>query len=242
MTSAVVRTGAALLTALLVTAGCAGQSAEPTTKPADAPGGAFPRTVTDAMGSTEIPAEPTRIVALDQTYVDAALVLDTAVVGFTDIRGRDSRTPPPYLAEPMARLAPDARSVGKRATPSLEQIAVLQPDLIVSANVRAKGIYAELSRIAPTVFSQTTGPAWKDNLRLLAQATGKEELAQTRLVEYEQRARALGDAIRAAKGKNPTITVIRFSDLQTPALPARQLLRHRARRHRSGPPASSGRR
>ncbi len=40
-------------------------------------------------------------------------------------------------------------------------------------------------------------------------------MARTRLAEYEQRAQAIGDAIRAAKGKNPTISVIRFSEMQT---------------------------
>ncbi len=211
---AIARIGAALLTALLVVAGCAGQGAEPPKEPTDTAGGAFPRTVTHVMGSTEIPAEPTRIVALDQTFVDAALALDTAVVAFTDIRGR-SGGPPPYLAGPLARLAPNARSVGELSNPSLEQIAALRPDLIVSTKTRDEDIYDELSRIAPTVFSETTGATWKDNLRLLAETIGKEELAQTRLAEYEQRARALGDAIRAAEGKNPTITVIRFSAMQT---------------------------
>ncbi|MGH3931380.1 MAG: ABC transporter substrate-binding protein [Pseudonocardiaceae bacterium] len=204
--------GAVLITALLVATGCAG--AESTGEPSTGSGGAFPRTVTHVLGSTEIPAEPTRIMALDQTFVDAALALDTAVVGFTDIRGSDG-VPPPYLAEPMAQLAPAARSVGDLASPSLEQIAALTPDLIFSAKIRHEGIYDKLSRIAPTVFSETTGATWKENLQLLAQAIGKEDLARTRLAEYEQRAGTIGDAIRAAEGKNPTITVIRFSDMQT---------------------------
>ncbi len=214
MIGAVTRTGAVLITVLLITIACGLPDGEPTGMPATGSGGSFPRTVTHVMGSTEIPAEPTRIVALDQTFVDAALALDTAVVGFTDIRGSGGGTPP-YLADPMGRLAPDARSVGELGDPSLEQIAALRPDLILSAKIRDEDVYEELSRIAPTVFSETTGPTWKDNLRLLAQAIGKEDLAQTRLAEYEQRARAIGDAIRAAEGKNPTITVIRFSDMQT---------------------------
>ena len=214
MTAMITRTGAVLLTVLLATIGCAGPGEEPTSKPTARSDGAFPRTVTHVMGSTEIPAEPTRIVALDQTFVDAALALDTPVVGFTDIRGRNGGVPP-YLAEPLTRLAPDARPVGELGNPSLEQIAALAPDLIVSAKIRDEEIYDKLSRIAPTVFSETTGPTWKDNLRLLAEAIGKEELAEARLTEYEQRARAIGDAIRAAEGKNPTITVIRFSEMQT---------------------------
>ncbi|MGH3825192.1 MAG: ABC transporter substrate-binding protein [Pseudonocardiaceae bacterium] len=214
LTVAIVRTVAVLLTALLVAAGCAGQAGEPTGASPIGSGGVFPRTVSHAMGRTEIPAEPKRIVALDQTYVDAALALDTAMVAFTDIRGRDGG-PSAYLAGPLARLAPNARSVGVLTSPSLEQIAALKPDLIVSATVRHEAIYDELSRIAPTVFSETTGPTWKDNLRLLGAAIGKEDLAGTRLTEYEQRAKAIGDAIRTASRKNPTITVIRFSEMQT---------------------------
>ena len=214
MTSAIVRTVAVLIATLLITVGCGRPDSEPTSTPGTGSGATFPRTVTHAMGSTEIPAEPTRIVALDQTFVDAALALDTAVVGFTDVRGSGGETPP-YLAEPMARLAADARSVGELSNPSLEQIAALRPDLIVSSKIRDEDIYDELSQIAPTVFSEATGAIWKDNLRLMAQAIGKEDLAQTRLAEYEQRARAIGDAIRAVEGKNPTITVIRFSDMQT---------------------------
>ncbi|MGQ0773132.1 MAG: ABC transporter substrate-binding protein [Pseudonocardiales bacterium] len=145
------RTGAALLIALLTATGCAGPGTEPTGEPTAGSGGAFPRTVTHAMGSTEIAAEPTRIVALDQTFVDAALALDTPVLAFTDIRGRTGG-PPTYLAGPLDRLAPDARSVGELANPNLEQIAALKPDLIVSAKVRHEAIYDELNRIAPTVF------------------------------------------------------------------------------------------
>lgn len=54
---------------------------------------------------------------------------------------------------------------------------------------RHEAIYDKLSRIAPTVFTETTGATRKDNLRLLAKAIGKENLARTRLAEYEQRAR-----------------------------------------------------
>lgn len=200
MTGALIRTGAALLAALLVAIGCSRPGAEPSGPPTTGSEGAFPRTVTHVMGSTEIPTEPTRIVALDQTFVDAALALDTAVVAFTDLRGRDGG-PPPYLTEPLARLAPNARSVGELTSPSLEQIAALKPDLIVSAKVRHEAIYDELSRIAPAVFSETTGPTWKDNLRPLGAAIGKEDLARTRLSAYEQRAKTIGDAIRTASGK-----------------------------------------
>lgn len=82
--------------------------------------------------------------------------------------------------------------------------------MIVSAKVRHEDLYDELSQIAPTVFSDSTGPDWKDNVRLLAEAVGIEELAEERISSYEQRARAIGNAIRTKVGHNPTISLIRF--------------------------------
>ena len=35
------------------------------------------------MGTTEIPAEPQRVVTLDMSFVDAALALESPIVGYT---------------------------------------------------------------------------------------------------------------------------------------------------------------
>ena len=35
------------------------------------------------MGTTEIPAAPQRVVTLDMSFVDAALALDSPIVGYT---------------------------------------------------------------------------------------------------------------------------------------------------------------
>ncbi|MGH8931967.1 MAG: ABC transporter substrate-binding protein [Egibacteraceae bacterium] len=179
----------------------------------DAAGG-FPRTVEHALGSTEIPAEPRRIVALDQTFVDAAFAIETPIVGFTEIPGSGSELPE-YLGEARATLGRDAESVGPLDNLNVERVAALRPDLILSARIRHEELYDTLSQIAPTVFSETTGPTWKDNIRLLAQAVGKEELAEQRISEYERRAMAIGDAIRAEQGGNPTISLIRFLPTET---------------------------
>jgi iron complex transport system substrate-binding protein len=171
----------------------------------------FPRTVDHAMGQTTLDEQPTRIVALDATFVDAAFSIDTPIVGFVDYSGSGSKLPD-YLGKFRDTLGKDAVSVGTLSQPSLEKIARLKPDLIISAKVRHEAIYGELSKIAKTVFTDTTGATWKENLRLLAKAVGKEELADTRIAEYEQRATEIGDAIRAEAGKNPTVSVVRFVD------------------------------
>lgn len=173
--------------------------------------GAFPRTVEHAMGSTTIPNKPQRVAALDASFTDATLMLDTKVVAFTEYNTLGSKLPD-YLGASATNFGGEAQSVGKLAAPSLEKIITTKPDLIVSAKVRHAKEYTQLSGIAPTVFSETTGPTWKDNIRLLAKALGKEALADERLAEYETQARAVGDAVKAKSGPDTTISVVRFLD------------------------------
>ncbi|NUU25107.1 MAG: iron-siderophore ABC transporter substrate-binding protein, partial [Streptomycetaceae bacterium] len=92
-----------------------------------------------------------------------------------------------------------------------EAIMALKPDLIISASVRHAQFYDQLSKIAPTVFVKTTGPIWKDNIKLVGQALGEEQKANTKLAEYEARAKKVGDAINAKAG-NPTLSIVRFVD------------------------------
>ncbi len=194
-----------LFAALLLTA--CGAPEEATTN--ESPESGYPITVEHAMGATEIPSKPVRIVALDQTFLDAAFTLGVPLAGFTDISPNADRVPA-YLAGFRSTLGKDAVSLGPLATPNLEELASLRPDLILSAKIRHEDLYDELSQIAPTVFSETTGPTWKENLRLLAGALGEEEAAEDRIEQYEFRAKAVGDAIRAKEGRNPTISLIRF--------------------------------
>ncbi|GAA2849659.1 iron-siderophore ABC transporter substrate-binding protein [Streptosporangium fragile] len=169
----------------------------------------FPRTIKHAMGETQIPAQPKRVVALDQSFVDAVLTLETDVVGFTTYRAIEEKLPD-YLA-PVLGHAKDATSVGTLEQPSLERIVALKPDLIVSAKVRHEALYDKLSQIAPTVFSETTGAIWKENLRLMGQALGKEDLAEQKITAYQERAAKIGESIKAKDGELPTVSVVRFA-------------------------------
>ncbi|WP_019201922.1 ABC transporter substrate-binding protein [Tsukamurella sp. 1534] len=198
---------AAIAVGLLTACG----SGEPsTTTSSSAAGGAgFPRTVEHALGSTTIPAQPQRVAALDASFVDATLMLDTKVVAFTEYNQLGDKLPG-YLGKSGTAYGAEAQPVGKLASPSLEKLAGIKPDLVVSAKVRHDKIYPQLSSIAPTVFSETTGPTWKDNIRLLSRALGKESLADQRIAEYEAQAKKVGDAVKAKAGPDTTISVVRF--------------------------------
>ncbi|MFC3995553.1 ABC transporter substrate-binding protein [Nocardiopsis sediminis] len=201
----------AAATALAVSAAACG-SGDTGEEQAGASGsGAFPRTVEHFRGEAEIPEQPARIVTLDTSYTDAAIALELEVVGRITYHDFDQELPE-YLGEDGATYAGDAEIVGTQEAPDLAAIAELEPDLIVSADVRHADIYDQLSSIAPTIFSETTGATWKDNIRLLAEATGTEDLAEEKIGAYEERAAEVGAAIEDANGgEAPTISITRFA-------------------------------
>jgi iron complex transport system substrate-binding protein len=208
------RTAGTVLGAVVVAglvAGCGGSgsasdSAASSSEGTAANDSAFPRTLVHHQGETEIEAQPERVVALDNSLVEAIVALDVPLVGGIGSY-RDQTGFPPYLGDAVA----DTEDVGPLETPNLEAIAALEPDLIVSASVRHEALYDELSAIAPTVFVETTGPIWKDNIRLMAEATGTEDRGEEVLEEYETRAAELGAAINEKEG-DPTVSMVRFLD------------------------------
>ena len=194
--------GMAVAAALVLTA-CGssdgGGAASDTTATADA---AFPRTVVHAMGETEIPARPERVVVLDTGELDSALSLGVTPVGaVTTAVSEDFLS---YLAEGAAGV----QRVGTIAEPNLEAIAALRPDLILSNKVRHEDIYPQLAQIAPTVFAERVGAVWKDNLGLAAEALGREDDAAAALAAYEQDAAALGASVEDPAGT--TVSPLRF--------------------------------
>lgn len=167
----------------------------------------FPRSITQAMGSTEIKSRPQRVVVLDSGELDDVTLLGITPVGAVSPHMKTEGGFPSYLKDKVT----GTKDVGPMAEPDLELIASLKPDLILSSKVRHEKIYAQLSAIAPTVFAQTTGQPWKANLALYAKALGKEAEAAKALGDYQRRAAELGQEIKARNGGTmPTASVVRF--------------------------------
>lgn len=203
----------AVTVGLVATAACSSDSDDDAKddKGSSSSDSAFPRTVKHAMGSAKVEKSPKRIVALDMTFVDAALALEGEVVGYTTLAGSDEELPD-YFGKDKGTFAADAKPVGTLEEASLEKIAELQPDLILSAKVRHEKLYPQLQKIAPTVFSETTGGTWKENLNLVAEALGKEKLSKQKIAAFEKRAKTIGDSVREKDGGNPEVSVVRFVD------------------------------
>lgn len=166
----------------------------------DAAPGVFPRTVTHAAGTTEIPAKPQRIVVLDTGELDGVLSLGLMPVGMTTTAG--ASPVPDYLADRVK----DVKSVGPLNEIDLEEVAKLKPDLILGSQLRADKLYPQLSRIAPTVFSIRPGFPWKENFRLIGDSVGMENEAVATLNTYADAA----DKLKTTLTNKPTISLVRF--------------------------------
>ncbi|ODU21269.1 MAG: hypothetical protein ABT15_13280 [Pseudonocardia sp. SCN 73-27] len=132
-------------------------------------------TVTHSLGSTTVPAAPTRVVTLGPSDADAVLALGVVPVAIHSRYGFERGVGP--WAEAKIGTATPAVTGGREL--SYEAIAAARPDLIV--NVASGGDrteYDTLSRIAPTIAlpagAQPYSPRWQDSTRLIAQALGKQ--------------------------------------------------------------------
>ena len=209
---------AAATVVLLATAACGTPAATSTdaSSTAAAETAGYPLTMEHTMGSTTIESVPKRVVALDPSYIDAALLLEADLVGYVQYRQDPTAPFAPYLGD-VAEATKDAVNVGTLAEPNLEKILELQPDLIVSAKVRHEALYSQLSKIAPTIFSVSTGPTWKENVVFLGEALGKQAKAEELVKAYEDRAAKVGAEILAKK-PDATYSLIRFTGGDTARL------------------------
>ena len=169
--------------ALAATAACGTSSPEQPAGPQQSD-----RVITHAKGQTTVSGAPQRVVVLDTGELDAVLALGIKPVGTVQ---PDVNIPlQPYLAD----KAGNPEIVGTIGNANLEKIAALKPDLILSSKVRDDDKYDALSKIAPTVFAETTGVTWKQNFLLDADALGKKAEADKILADYQKRAAEIGKA------------------------------------------------
>ena len=186
------------LVALAATA-CGGGSPDSVTAPGPA---AQTRTVVHAMGIAEIIGMPERVVVLDTGELDSVLALGVVPVGAVSAFAN---------GELLSYLGDQARGVeivGTIAEPNLEAIAALDPDLILSSKARHEDIFGQLSQIAPTVFAERVGVAWKENFTLAGEALGKSAEAERILADYQQLAEQTGQ--RFGDPAATSISMVRF--------------------------------
>lgn len=143
-----------------------------------------------ALGETEVPAKPERIIALSALELMWPLFqVGVEPVG-VDIRSgtlEQLRTIDPALADRAGALPP----IGGNDALNLEAIAALNPDLIIGMSWQAES-YDDLSQIAPTVMldGATDIVAWQRELAALA-GVADNDMLEERIAEYDARVATL---------------------------------------------------
>lgn len=188
------RTGAAALTVLTAVAALTALTACSTgpTDSAAAEGGtvgtaaepdAFPVTIEHAYGKTTIEAEPKRVATLGWVDQDHALALGVVPVGAVEITwGGNDQLSTPWFDEQLDELGgePPTRYSDADGAP-VEEIAALQPDLILATNSGiTEAEYQKLSKIADVVAypGDPWLTTWEESLALVGKALGRSELAE----------------------------------------------------------------
>ncbi|WP_373464723.1 ABC transporter substrate-binding protein [Bacillus sp. V2I10] len=164
-------------------------------------------TVEHAMGTTEVPENPEKVVILTNEGTEALLAIDVKPVGAVQS----------WLGDPWyEHISADMKgveNVGLETEPSLEKIASLEPDLIIGNKLRHEKIYNKLEAIAPTVYSETLKGEWKENFEFYAKALNKEEDGQKVIEEYNNRVALLKEKL--GDKTNQEVSVVRFLAGQT---------------------------
>lgn len=181
---------ATCLVAMAVLAGCGqtdggGASSPPNAQSASAGEGASrtgtaeaERNIQHAMGDTVVAGTPIKVVTLFQGATDAALALGVKPTGAVEA----------WIEQPWYNYIRDQMegvvNLGSENQPNLEEIAALQPDVIIASKTRHEEIYSQLSGIAPTVMTEEVH-IWKESLALTAEALNKKKEEQAFLQRWE---------------------------------------------------------
>lgn len=171
------------------------------------PGGT--RTVEHALGTTEVPASPERVVTLG--YVTVFEVADILGISDTIVGARPDITDFDYFV-----YRDDLADIGDPEQPNLERIVALEPDLIIGLELTLEPFYDQLARIAPTVGVEWPGTSagFLEVGRRYAEALGGDDglEAYEEVVDaYLARAARIGERATAG-GQAPAVAIMRVRE------------------------------
>ncbi|WP_273831686.1 ABC transporter substrate-binding protein [Guptibacillus sedimenti] len=165
------------------------------------------RTVTHAMGESEVPENPEKVVILTNEGTEALLAMDVKPVGAVQS----------WLGDPwydhISDDMKDVEVVGTESEVNLEAVAALKPDLIIGNKLRQEDIYDQLSAIAPTVYSETLKGDWQENFEFYAKALNKEDKGEEVMNAYSDRIDSMSEELGDQLDKK--VSVVRFLAGQT---------------------------
>lgn len=198
---------AAACAAMALLAGCSSGSGD--AGDADSPSdgtGAFPVEIDHEFGSSTIEAEPERVVALGVTDADIVLALGDVPVanaGYTFLEGGLG----PWTDDLVE--GHEISYIESDSEPNLEQIAELEPDLILGVSAGFDGeVYEQLSQIAPVVARPAGTAAYsvprETATELVAKSIGREEEGKKLNDEIEELLTSVREEHPEFEGKTGT--------------------------------------
>lgn len=153
--------------------------------------GRFPVTIEHRFGSTEILAEPKRVVTVGLVEQDALLAFGVVPVATTEWFGEQPGAIFPWAREELGNAAlPEVLNESDGI--QFERIAALRPDLILALHSGiTQADHDRLRRIAPTVAQPTEyidyGVPWQYLTRTVAVAVGRAEQGEQLIAGIEAR-------------------------------------------------------
>jgi iron complex transport system substrate-binding protein len=195
---------------VLLVAGCGSSSGDSSTENAASPSDsdAYPVTIEHAYGEAEIPEEPERVVSLGYTEQDAILAFGVVPIAVRYAFGPEDDVFFPWADEAAGDADPE---ILERAEVDPEQIAALEPDLIMAVTAGlTEDEYDTLSRIAPTVVQPEEfiafGTPWQDQTRITGQALGRPDRAEELIEQVEAQIEEVRAAHPEFEGKTVTLS------------------------------------
>ncbi|WP_245630310.1 ABC transporter substrate-binding protein [Amphibacillus sediminis] len=197
----------ALLTLLL--AGCMAQDSEPDqsdqtnnetkdTNTAEAPSEEI--TIVDALGEHTFDGPQERVVAIEWSIAEELLAVGIQPVAVADVEGFNK------WVTIDASLDESVVDVGLRQEPNIEEIAKVEPDVIIGVAGYQEAMLPELEKIAPVILYDTLSDdvvadlyaSTLDNLRQTAKIVGREQEAEDAIARVDQRLAEAQASIEAA--------------------------------------------
>lgn len=148
-------------------------------------------TIEHSLGSVEVPKNPKRIVVFDYGILDILDTLQAEVIGL----------PRDMVPAHLSKYSDEKyKNLGSLKEPNIEKIYEAKPDLIIIAG-RQREFYSSLSKIAPTIFVETSSTDYmnglKTNVDMLTKIFDNSEVLKEKYSELEKRMNEIKNKVEA---------------------------------------------
>lgn len=164
------------------------------------------RTITHLGKEYKVPEQAERIVLVGamEAFEDA-LVLDIKPVGANTVGGE--------YPEVFSEILKDAEPIGEKTEPNLDVILQLEPDVILVSTKFPDETKEKLEKLAPMVEISHISTDGIENLKVLAEMTGKQDKAEKVIKGYEEKLATAKEELKDVTDLNVLTIRIRGGEL-----------------------------